>query len=154
MYNGKTGQYIANSAVVAAIYDKSNLDKWKFNSWGAVGPNPLLFTSKDEEVVREDDVQMIFEFVLCCKMGKSFKDISCGFCSLPMREFKDSNKKKTAFQLDIKGGSPDLVIPIDQHSFSGNTGLLKKIQRGSVMSRLKVKLRYFDTISDEGKYNI
>jgi len=79
MFNGKSGQYIANSACVSAIYEEKNLDKWKFNSWGAVGPNPLIFTSKDEEVVKEDDVQLIFEFVLFCRMGTESKQISCGF---------------------------------------------------------------------------
>jgi hypothetical protein len=71
-----------------------------------------------------------------------------------MKEFKDPQRRKTAFNLTIKGGSPDLVIELDPMNFNQNLGFFKKIQRGTIVSRLRLKLRYFDTISDEGKFNI
>ena len=87
-------------------------------------------------------------------MGNYFKDISCGFCSLPMREFKDANKRKKTFTLEIKGGSPDLIINLDPYDFNANMGLFKKMKRGHIISRLKLSVRYWDVISKEGHYNI
>jgi len=71
-----------------------------------------------------------------------------------MKEFKDPQKRKSTFSMDIRGGSPDMVIELDPFNFNANLGLLKKMKRGTIISKLKVKLRYFDTISTEGKFNI
>lgn len=155
MYDTKTGKYIANSAYVHAIYETKNLDKWKFNSWGSVGPNPLIFTSKDKEVVGDEaDVHLIFEFVIVCKMGQNCKDMSCGFSALPLKELRDKAKRKNHFTLDIKGGSPDLVVDLDPFNFNKDLGLFRKIQRGNILSRTRVKLRFFEGMSAEGKFNI
>jgi Ca2+-binding EF-hand superfamily protein len=154
LYNGRSGQYVGNSAIVAALHEDDTPDKWKFNTWKkVVGPNPIIFTSRDKEIVEIDEVQIIFEFVLICKGGDSTKDISCGFASLPMKEFKGTNRK-TKHYLDIKGGSPDTPIDSDPFNYSDNLGVFQKMKRGHIKSRLKIDLRYYDIISDEGQFNI
>ena len=153
IYNGRRNEYIANSAVVAAIYENSNPDTWKFNAWKSVGPNPLIFTSKDKDVVEADEVELIFEFVIICKGQTASKVISCGFASLSMKEFKNKQRKKHHF-LDIKGGSPDQPIQADPFNFQENMGMWKKMRRGNIKSRIKIDLRYFETMSDEGKFFI
>ena len=155
MYDQKRAQHIANTSTVAAIYNKSDLDKWTFNSWSAVGPNPLIFTSKDKEVVGEEaDVDLIFEFVIICKMGNNSKDISCGFSALKLKDLRNPSTRKEKHHMEIKGGSPDLVVELDPFNFNEKLGFFKKIQRGSIQSRIRIKLRFFETISKEGQFNI
>ena len=79
LYNHSTNQYIANTCLVKAEWKVDDKDIWKFNPWKKVGPNPLIFSTKDEELVKDDNVSLIFEFVMLCKMGTTNKDISCGF---------------------------------------------------------------------------
>lgn len=92
LYNYKLNKFIANSACVRANWNPSSQDKWTFNSWSVVGQNPLIFTSKDENFVNDDDWAIIFEFVLLWKLGDNFKDISWGFSTLSMKEFKNKSK--------------------------------------------------------------
>jgi len=77
IFNNGNSQYIANSAIVSSIHNMANPDKWKFNPWKSVGSNPLIFTSKDKEVVDSEQVDLIFEFVIVCKGDNEVtKDIS------------------------------------------------------------------------------
>ena len=85
-------------------------------------------------------------------MGTSFKDISCGFCSLSMKEVRDG--KKTQHTPGIKGGSPDLPVEKDNYDFKQGMNFFKKISRGTITPQLKMDLRHFKAFSSEGKFNI
>ena len=154
MYNFKTKKFIANSSWARATVNSSSLDKWIFNSWSTVGQNPFIFSCNDENFVNDDDCAIIFEFVIFWKMGDIFKDVSCGFSTLSMKEFKDKNSRKTTFTIEIKGGSPDSPIQIDSSGANQNLSFFKKISRGNIIPRLKFKIRYLNSFSDEGKFNI
>ncbi len=154
LYNNRLNRYIANSAVVGSIYDPNNPDKWKFNPWKAVGPNPLIFTSKDKDVVDSDNVDLIFEFVIVCKGdNKTTKDISCGYAPMPLKDFKNDSRPTFKY-LNINGGSPDQPLPVDPFDFQEGLGYFKKMRRGTIKSRIKVDLRYFKAFSKEGKHYI
>lgn len=154
MFNNASSQYIANSACVSSIHDPANPDKWKFNPWKSVGPNPLIFTSKEKSVVDSDQVDLIFEFVIVCKGdNEATKDISCGFAALPLKKLKGKTRPKYEY-LDIQGGSPDQPIAADPFDFQEGMGMWKKMKRGTIKSRIKLDLRYFDQISKEGKFYI
>lgn len=71
-----------------------------------------------------------------------------------MKEFKDKNRRKTTFTIEIKGGSPDSPIQIDSSGANQNLSIFQKISRGNIIPRLKIKLRYLSSFSDEGKFNI
>jgi hypothetical protein len=71
-----------------------------------------------------------------------------------MKEFKDPTRRKTSYPMQIKGGSPDMVIELDPCNFTDGMSWFKKMKRGTIIQRLKVKLRYFESFSEEGKFNI
>lgn len=152
LYNVKSGQYIGNTCCVKAEWKQEDKDIWRFNLWKKVGPNPLIFTTKDEQLAKDDDVSLIFEFVMMCKMGQGFKDISCGFCSLKMAEIRAMKKRNHI--IEIKGGSPDSPIDHDPCNFKEDMSFFKKLSRGTILQQLKMDTRYYPTISAEGKYNI
>lgn len=85
-------------------------------------------------------------------MGSFTKDISCGFSSLSMKEFKEVSKRKTTHYLDIKGGSPDMPIDFDDLHLNANSALYKKVTKKT--PKIKIKLRFAESFSDEGKFNI
>jgi hypothetical protein len=46
LFNPRTKQYLGNSARVRASWKSSDIDKWIFNKWSVVGPNPIIFCVK------------------------------------------------------------------------------------------------------------
>ena len=69
-----------------------------------------------------------------------------------MKEVRE--KKKKNHVCEIKGGSPDFPIDLDKYNFTEGMGFFHKIRRGNIIQQLKLDVRYFESFSSEGKYNI
>merc|ERR1711966_314718 len=122
-------------------------DKWNFNKKGDVGLNPVLFRHTEEWNPVEEDLSLIFEFVVYLKKVDSRKretqvsETSCGWAELKLAQAK----KVSTHELEVHGGSSlaDIKIRKEDLDAAGKRGGLSGLLgiKGASKSYLKIATR-------------
>ena len=153
VFDTKNKEYIGNMAQIPILegnkgWIEKEADRWNFNKKGDVGLNPVLFRHTEEWNPVEEDLSLIFEFVVYLKKHDSVKnrtqvdETSCGWAELKLAQAK---KDLTGHELEVHGGSSLADIKIRKEDLdaagkrSGLTGLLGI--KGASKSYLKVSTK-------------
>jgi len=106
-YDGKTKQFIYNTAAVDAEWDENMEDQWNVNKDTEIGTNPIAFKwSRTEEI---SEIKLIFEFVLGIKKAGKILEVSNGWAELPLENLRNDQE----FTLPLKAGTPQKPLDID-----------------------------------------
>jgi len=119
IFDKKAHTFIANSAQIpihpVTGWVSKKPDEWYFNSRKEIGLNPILFRSTVESELKEEEISIIFEFVIYLRTfknnRKTISETSCGWAEF---ELKDARRDHKGMKLEVHGGSPLAAIAIKE----------------------------------------
>jgi hypothetical protein len=153
VFDTKNKEYIGNMAQIPILegnkgWVEKEADKWHFNKKNDVGLNPVLFRHTEEWNPVEEDLSLIFEFVVYLKKFDSRKketqvsETSCGWAELKLAQAKTN---VGGHELEVHGGSSlaDIKIRKEDLDAAGKRGGVAGLIgiKGSSKSYLKVSTK-------------
>lgn len=121
-------ELVGNAIQIPAIWKATAEDIWEFDTSDKSLRKILMRTTKQdglEESEFGDPARIILELVVYCQTGeatddtanmKNVKELCCGWCKIPVEEFK----KKQTLKVNIQGGSPYQEMEIKKDDVRNN----------------------------------
>jgi hypothetical protein len=109
--------FFSNSCYVNVEWTEKEEDKWRFPDPSKGSTNPIMFTTKDFDLVEQNHTSIVMEFIVEQKLGDEVTDFSCGWSSIPLKDLKDKKSRPKTLKLEIKGGSIDAEDKINHQNY-------------------------------------
>lgn len=143
-YNNRQRKFFGNCINLECSWKKDYEDRWYFETDRKKFNHNILIryhnndNSNNNGLPPQNQIFLVFEFVLFLKKGEQITEISCGWSHVDVLSLQQSSD----LNLPVKGGTPDKVNKIEDFDIRANrTGFSKLFNGNKPNSLLPIKIK-------------